>query len=335
VKINALPSTLLCLLALASAASAQDPVFRGPEVHSGAWATSKKWSDPVAGPRDFSQGSYAYAYQSWAKERADKYVTDRTRLDCADLSIALLCEYAALNKLPVVWRAFYPPERRFVTVTNEDRQFDTPEAFRKWSQWFLGAMNLADNTDAITYDEWAGGDMLLMDWNQTDESPNFGDREVWHTYLIGEPDQVIYYGNISGGNALPVTRVTSGSRMDMVRNHPDRYGHSPRRYRLFRNAVVAPRAAPKQTATVIRASRLNLRTAPRVGSDTHLVDANGDRQRALRGEAFEVIGRDGRWVQVRLADGREAWAHSYYLRVEDVVEANTTGAIGALGALGN
>lgn len=318
-------ASLGLVFGLAAAATAQeDPVFQGPPIHEGAWKVEAKWSDPAAGANDHSKGSFAYHYRVWAKQRSDKHVKDRTKLDCADLSIALLCEYAALNKLPLSWRVFHAPKRRFVTIHASDKQFASPEAFSRWSQWFLGAMNLADNTYAITYDEWAGGDMVLMDWNQSEESPNFGEREVWHTYLIGVPDKVIYYGNISNGNALAVTRVTSGSRMKMVREHPDRHGYSPRRFRLFKDALWPPREnPPRQVAEVIRvSSQLNLRKGP---GTSHAVV-----KRAKRGQSFTVLERKGRWVRLELPGGETVWAHGFYLKITQLAEGNGGGLTGGL-----
>lgn len=315
----------LALAACALPASAQPapiPPFRGPEIHEGAWKTVHAWSDPFEG--DPGRGSYAYAYQTWAEERAGRHAEEGTRLDCADLSIALLCEYGALHGLPVKWRVYNAPERRFVTIGNEDRQFGSAEQFRLWSQYYLGAMNLADNTVAISYDEWAGGDMVLMDWNQSEEAPNFEGREVWHTYLIGKPGEVVYYGNISGGVPLPVTRVTSGSRLEMVLTHPDRYGESPRRYALLADAVWAPREEATTFAKITRATRLNLRAGP--GTE-HAVVSQG-----ARGDELAVLGRDGVWVQLRLADGREVWAHGYYLEVRDRAAEPAVGIAGVLGS---
>jgi hypothetical protein len=311
---------------LAATSAYADPVFRGPKIHDGAWTVSNDWGDPAAGPGDTSQGSFAWQYRLWSKERTDTYVEDRTKLDCADLSIALLCEYAAINNLPLSWRVYYPAERRFITFDNTDKQFESPEHFQEWSQWFLGAMNLADNTYAIDYETWAGGDMVLMDWNKTEEWPNFGDREVWHTYLIGVPDEVIYYGNEDDNlQPTPVTRVTSGSRMQMVHDHPDIHEDSPRRFRLFRGNVWSPVA---EQAEVIRVSTsLNLRAGP--GTDQDKIGS------ALRGEVFTVVGRDGVWRELLRADGSRAWAHGYFLRVTPVApEGTATGLAGAL-ALGS
>lgn len=306
-SVPSLALAAVSLVALAGPALA-DPQFRGPEVYDGAWTVTRTWSDWAAGPNDRSRGSFAYAYRAWAQARAARHVVDQTRLDCADLSIDMICEYAATHGLPLEWRVFYAPEKKFVAVKNTDRQFDTPAQFSAWSKHFLGAMNLADNTVPITYAQWAGGDMVLMDWNQSPEEPNFPGRTVWHTFLVGVPDQLIYYGNIDGGQPLPVVSTDSPSRLDMVRTSPDRHGHSPRRFRFMAGAVKPPEANPTPTAgeVVVTASALNLRAG---ASSSAAVLAT-----ARRNDRLPVLARQGLWVKVRLADGRQAWGHSAYLR---------------------
>lgn len=297
---------LLGLLTLAAPALAQDPEFRGPAIHDGAWDVTRAWSDPAAGPNDRSRGSFAYAYREWALERARQHERDRTALDCADLSIDMICEYAATNGLPIEWRVYYPPERRFVVVRNTDAQFDTPADFSRWSKHFLGAINLADNTVPITYDEWTGGDMVLMNWNQSEVEPNFPGRVVWHTYLIGVPDGLIFYGNIDAGTPLPVVSTDAAYTLERVREHPDRYGASPRRFAFMARAVRPPEVRVDEV--VVRATSLNLREGPATSSAIVT--------RARTGERLAVLERQGLWVKVRLADGREAWGHGAYLRGE-------------------
>lgn len=297
---------LLGLLTLAAPALAQDPEFRGPALHDGAWEVTRAWSDPAAGPDDRSRGSYAYAYREWAAQRAREHEEAGTRLDCADLSIDLVIEYAATNGLPIEWRVYYPPERRFVAVKSTDAQFDTAADFSAWSKHFLGAINLADNTVPISYDEWAGGDMVLMNWNQSEVEPNFPGRVVWHTYLVGVPDQVIFYGNMDNSAPLPVVSTTSSYTLERVREHPDRYGLSPRRFAFMARAVRAPETRVEEV--VVRATSLNLREGP--GTSEAVVT------RARSGERLAVLERQGLWVRVRLADGREAWGHAAYLRGE-------------------
>ncbi|MCO5172364.1 MAG: SH3 domain-containing protein [Planctomycetes bacterium] len=299
------PLALLALLCLTSPALA-DPPFRGPEVHRGAWPVTRAWSDPAAGPGDRSQGSLAYAFRAFALERAREHEAARTRLDCADLAIDLVIEYAARHGLPVEWRVWYPPERRFVTVKSSDRQFGSPEAFSDWSKYYLGALNLADNTVAISYDDWAGGDVVLMNWNQTDVEPNFPGRVVWHTYLIGVPDELIFYGNMNDGAPLPVVSTGDAHTLERVRSHPDRHGLSPRRFAFMARAVRGPEVGVEEV--VVQASLLNLREAPSTSAPIIT--------RARSGERLEVVLRQGLWVQLRLADGALVWGHSAYLRPE-------------------
>lgn len=74
-------------------------------------------------------------------------------------------------------------------------------------------------------------------------------------------------------------------------------------------------------ATVIRASHLNLRSEPTSSKQNHVKDSRGRRRYAKKGETFEVVGRQGKWVQLKLSDGTEAWAHGYFLEVKEVLKA--------------
>lgn len=70
-----------------------------------------------------------------------------------------------------------------------------------------------------------------------------------------------------------------------------------------------------QTATVARASQLNLRTGPGV---------NFAQVRVLnRGDVVELLGRNtpATWIQVRLADGQRGWVNSAYLNTAATLRA--------------
>ncbi|RMG18286.1 MAG: SH3 domain-containing protein [Planctomycetota bacterium] len=92
-------------------------------------------------------------------------------------------------------------------------------------------------------------------------------------------------------------------------------------------------------AEVSRAPLLRMRKGP--GTDfPQLRDAEGRRRYFKKGEVFEVLAREGKWVKLRLPDGGEAWGHSAFLRlfhepeaVAAVPEAAGHGAVGALGVL--
>lgn len=62
-----------------------------------------------------------------------------------------------------------------------------------------------------------------------------------------------------------------------------------------------------QTATVARASHLNLRRGPGVGfAQVRVLD---------RGDVVDMIGRNNAatWIQIRLADGQTGWVNAFYL----------------------
>lgn len=79
------------------------------------------------------------------------------------------------------------------------------------------------------------------------------------------------------------------------------------------------------TATVIRASVLNVRAAPSLGADRLGT--------ILRGQTYAVVGRDSdaRWFLLQLSDKR-AWAYGYYLFINgNEFNAPITSATGGLG----
>jgi uncharacterized protein YgiM (DUF1202 family) len=83
----------------------------------------------------------------------------------------------------------------------------------------------------------------------------------------------------------------------------------------LRAAAAAVPAAPPVAAEpeapaermVVTSDALNLRSGP--STDAEVLG------RLLEGEAVEVAGRDGGWVQVATADGATGWAYSDYLAV--------------------
>src|SRR5688572_33272420 len=66
-------------------------------------------------------------------------------------------------------------------------------------------------------------------------------------------------------------------------------------------------ATPAAERMVVTSDALNLRARP--SGDAEVLG------RLLRGEAVEVAGREGGWVQVATADGATGWAYSDYLAV--------------------
>ncbi len=69
--------------------------------------------------------------------------------------------------------------------------------------------------------------------------------------------------------------------------------------------VGQPQPAPPQQMVRVTGSRLNVRSQPSTSAATVA--------RVKRGEKLPVLGRDGEWVQVRLADGTSGWVSGRYV----------------------
>jgi len=66
---------------------------------------------------------------------------------------------------------------------------------------------------------------------------------------------------------------------------------------------------PPQEYVRVTGSRLNVREQPNTSAAAVA--------RVKKGERLAVLGRDGEWFQVRLADGATGWVHGKYVRSEE------------------
>jgi len=66
---------------------------------------------------------------------------------------------------------------------------------------------------------------------------------------------------------------------------------------------------PPQEYVRVTGSRLNVREQPATSA--------APVARVKKGERLAVLGRDGEWFQVRLADGATGWVHGKYVRSEE------------------
>jgi len=69
------------------------------------------------------------------------------------------------------------------------------------------------------------------------------------------------------------------------------------------------RPTPPQEYVRVTGSRLNVREQPNTSAAAVA--------RVKKGERLAVLGRDGEWFQVRLADGATGWVHGKYVRSEE------------------
>ncbi len=306
------------------------------EARAGAWSVRHQWDEAIPGDPDGT--TFAGGYEAYVRSVADGWVGDRERArDCADFSYSLMIDYAALHGLPVALKNY--EGGRFVAVRSTDARFGSKEAYLRWALVNLGAQNLADNTFKIGYDEWRWGDMVLMDWNQTDTPPNYPGRTVWHTYVVGDPGKTAYWGTYNrvtqpdGSIRVvpqPITRITGRSVTDRLVEHPDRHGLAPRRWsfmRVLKTDPVLPaddeigagdedEAQPETGRFAVKSSISagNVRREPRI-ADGNVVGRVG------AGDELTVIARAGRWL--RLAGEQPRWVHDSLLdRLPDAAAAS-------------
>lgn len=155
-------------------------------------------------------------YHSYAKDYISGY---GTKIDCADLAIACLIDYADKNSLKISlkyysneWQWLHFPEQG--TATN---------AFKRKAMRMLGALNLIDNSIPIPLPAAKSGDLIMTKW-----SSSLGHTRVVYS-IAAIPDsadfEVVWYqGNLPP--VVPQKRTGKFSEIDKV------FGGSPRRWRF-------------------------------------------------------------------------------------------------------
>jgi len=78
--------------------------------------------------------------------------------------------------------------------------------------------------------------------------------------------------------------------------------------------AVEAKPTPPQEYVRVTGSRLNVREQPATSAAAVA--------RVKKGERLAVLGRDGEWFQVRLADGATGWVHGKYVRSEEPCTPN-------------
>lgn len=286
---------------------------------TGAWPVEHSWQDKMPGGKTYAEGYHEFAAQK-AKELYEK----KEKLDCADMSIAIFVEYAHQQKLEV--KFWFPAEKK--TVSSKDAQFKAKgfSGFIKWARNYVGAQNLADNTFAVPIDSSKAGDVVLFDWGQSPEWPNFPGRVVWHTYVIGSDGaKVVYYGNEDSNNQPMAVTIAGESVQERIRTHPDRYGSGARRWNCFKEKPSTPTTPPTETPLEqmkadgeITAEALNIRGGPGT--------SHGVVTQLKKGEKIKITGKQNGWYRLDLGNGKVGWASGKYIKA---------GAAGVLDRINN
>ncbi len=293
-----------------------------------AWPVSHGWSDLVD-PTDPDSRTYAEAYPEFVRDAAPGYLGGAVRLDCADFSITLLCEYAAQYGLPLTFR-YWGAGGAVLEARSTSAAFASKDAYVRFVRNNVNAMMLAKlNTRAIGYDEWASGDHVLMNWNQSDVEPNYPGRTVWHTYVIGVPDEVIYYGSMNDGEPTEIYETRTPEHLERVRSHPDRYLAAPRRFLIltYRQGFEVPPAAiaPAPGAGFERRYAAFEDVPVRLGPGT----ARASSTRLVRGAAVTVTGRYRGFAEMAAPPG---WVSEALLGVAAPAGPETFGRVVATSA---
>ena len=153
-------------------------------------------------------------YHQFAKQYISTY---SGRIDCADLAIAALVEFASKNKLPVKLK-YYQGGWKWM---NYNPSVDIAAKFKSTAMKMLGALNIIDNTEAISIGAAKPGDLIMSKW-----SSSLGHTRIIYSidYAPKEKDyEVVWYQ----GNLPP---VQPEKRTDMFSNIEGVFNDRPRRW---------------------------------------------------------------------------------------------------------
>jgi hypothetical protein len=149
---------------------------------------------------------------------AENYVsTYKNKIDCADLAIASLVDYAAKESLPVKLK-YYNGGWKWL---NFDPKTDKASEFKNTAMKMLGALNVIDNTKPIALHLAKPGDLIMSKWSTT-----LGHTRIIYSTVLdkktGETSVTWYQGNLPP--VVPQKRQENFSSIHGV------YGGTPRRW---------------------------------------------------------------------------------------------------------
>jgi hypothetical protein len=152
---------------------------------------------------------------------ARDYVTDFDQpIDCADLALSALVDYAAANRLPVRLRYFAKGKWDSYAMPAGSRKAAT---FKANALRMLGALNVIDNTRKIPIASAGAGDFIMTRW-----SPTLGHTRVI-TSMSFDPAaddyRVVWYQ----GNLPPVVPQRRSGLFSAIQNV---YDGAPRRWKF-------------------------------------------------------------------------------------------------------
>ncbi len=151
-------------------------------------------------------------YYSFARHYVAAY---HQKIDCADLAIVTLIEFAKQETLPVKFK-YYKDGWHWL---NYSPQTDNAQEFKKKAKMMLGALNIIDNTIKVQIQTAKSGDFIMSKWNN-----RLGHTRVIHSVTpMQNKFKVIWYQ----GNLPP---VRPEKKEDFFSNIQSVHEEKPRRW---------------------------------------------------------------------------------------------------------
>ncbi len=136
------------------------------------------------------------------------------KIDCADLAIATLVEFAKKESLPIKFK-YYDKGWQWITFLPKD----DAQKFKKYAMNMLGALNVIDNTIKVSIAAAKPGDFIMSKWNNS-----LGHTRVIYSITpVKNKFKVIWYQ----GNLPP---VRPEKKEDFFSNINSVYEQQPRRW---------------------------------------------------------------------------------------------------------
>jgi len=176
-----------------------------------AWEIKNEWNE-----------EYIQKYQEYSKTFIENYDQE---VDCADLALITLIEFAAENNLPLNLKYYDSDSKGWQIINAASDDFKSKDQYLVSITTNLGALNIIDNTKKISLNKATSGDLVMTKYNN-----QLGHTRIVHssTYIQKEKDyQIIWYQG-----TLPA--VKPERRESLFKNIPNVYENKPRRWRFGR-----------------------------------------------------------------------------------------------------
>jgi RHS repeat-associated protein len=160
-----------------------------------AWSVHRQW-DATDNKR----------FADFAYKRAQEYMDKGTKIDCADLAMSILVEYASSNGLPLELKS---GDGKTTFNSNSD-EFTSTSQFKTAVKTGLGAKDIGANTFEVPKPQRHVGDLIIL------TSP------AKHIALINSTNKnapnALIYGNLRGGQPTVPEATTDWSDYTSIRN---------------------------------------------------------------------------------------------------------------------